>query len=196
MLAWRFTPMSAKACARSLIQVRGSGIGSRSATHGRTDFGHQHQRVVPVDRERLGPWQIPEENGKKVERDLIALIKRAGKAKGITIRLEKRVILADPPADQQSIEKPVEPLTRRTARTQDQDRCKGRTALYRRAALQRGRYSDGALWRGTAGQFWRRTRTAPTSTSSCRTEGCDAVIEAALRDALAFQSNAAISANA
>jgi succinyl-diaminopimelate desuccinylase len=60
---------------------------------------------------RLDRRLIPEENGKKVERELMALIKKAGAAKGIKIDCT-RVILADPLKPIKGIEKLVEPLTR------------------------------------------------------------------------------------
>lgn len=60
---------------------------------------------------RLDRRLIPEENGAKVEKALIALIKRAAKGKGISVDC-RRVILAEPLKPIAGIERLVEPLTR------------------------------------------------------------------------------------
>ena len=99
---------------------------------------------------RLDRRLIPEENGARVEKALVALIKRAAKGKGISVDC-RRVILAEPLKPIAGIERLVEPLTPpRQARVENQDRGEGRAALHRRPALQRGRHSDGALRRGPA----------------------------------------------
>jgi succinyl-diaminopimelate desuccinylase len=87
------------------------GIGSPQLTVGLISGGI-NTNVVP-DRivMRLDRRLIPEENGAKVERDLIARIKRAGKAKGIRVQCN-RIILADPLKPLAGIAKLVEPLTR------------------------------------------------------------------------------------
>src|SRR6185295_15822990 len=54
---------------------------------------------------------IPEENGVKVEKDLIALIKRAAKGKGISVDC-KRIILAEPLKPAAGVDRLVEPLRR------------------------------------------------------------------------------------
>ena len=90
---------------------KSKGIGSPQLTVGLISGGINTNVVPDKIVMRLDRRLIPEENGKKVERDLIALIKRAGKAKGITVAC-KRVILADPLTPIKGIEKLVEPLTR------------------------------------------------------------------------------------
>src|SRR4029079_10315463 len=60
---------------------------------------------------RLDRRLIPEENGAKVEKALIALIKRAAKGKGISVGC-RRVILAEPLKPIAGIERLGEPLTR------------------------------------------------------------------------------------
>jgi acetylornithine deacetylase/succinyl-diaminopimelate desuccinylase family protein len=90
---------------------KSKGIGSPQLTVGLISGGINTNVVPDKIVMRLDRRLIPEENGKKVERDLIALIKRAGKAKGITVAC-KRVILADPLTPIKGIKKLVEPLTR------------------------------------------------------------------------------------
>jgi succinyl-diaminopimelate desuccinylase len=87
------------------------GIGSPQLTVGLISGGINTNVVPDKIVMRLDRRLIPEENGKKVERDLIALIKRAGKARGIRVDC-KRVILADPLKPIQGIDKLVEPLMR------------------------------------------------------------------------------------
>ncbi len=93
------------------IKSKSKGIGSPQLTVGLISGGINTNVVPDKIVMRLDRRLIPEENGKKVERDLIALIKRAGKAKGIKVEC-KRVILADPLKPIKGIEKLVEPLTR------------------------------------------------------------------------------------
>jgi len=93
------------------IKSKSKGIGSPQLTVGLISGGINTNVVPDKIVMRLDRRLIPEENGKKVERDLIALIKRAGKAKGIRIDCT-RVILADPLKPIKGIEKLVEPLTR------------------------------------------------------------------------------------
>jgi succinyl-diaminopimelate desuccinylase len=90
---------------------KSKGIGSPQLTVGLISGGINTNVVPDKIVMRLDRRLIPEENGVKVERELIALIKRAGKAKGITVEC-KRVILADPLTPIKGIEKLVEPLTR------------------------------------------------------------------------------------
>jgi acetylornithine deacetylase/succinyl-diaminopimelate desuccinylase family protein len=87
------------------------GIGSAKLTVGLISGGI-NTNVVP-DRivMRLDRRLIPEENGAKVEKALIALIKRAAKGKGISVDC-RRVILAEPLKPIAGIERLVEPLTR------------------------------------------------------------------------------------
>jgi succinyl-diaminopimelate desuccinylase len=88
-----------------------AGIGSAKLTVGLISGGI-NTNVVP-DRivMRLDRRLIPEENGAKVEKALIALIKRAAKGKGISVDC-RRVILAEPLKPIAGIERLVEPLTR------------------------------------------------------------------------------------
>jgi acetylornithine deacetylase/succinyl-diaminopimelate desuccinylase family protein len=87
------------------------GIGSAKLTVGLISGGI-NTNVVP-DRivMRLDRRLIPEENGAKVEKALIALIKRSAKGKGISVDC-RRVILAEPLKPIAGIEQLVEPLTR------------------------------------------------------------------------------------
>jgi len=91
------------------------GIGSPKLTVGLISGGI-NTNVVP-DRVvmRLDRRLIPEENGAKVERELIALIKRAGKIKGIAVEC-RRVILAEPLKPIAGVETLVEPLQRHAKR--------------------------------------------------------------------------------
>jgi len=93
------------------IKSKSKGIGSPQLTIGLISGGINTNVVPDKIVMRLDRRLIPEENGKKVERDLIALIKRAGSGKGIHVEC-KRVILADPLQPIKGIEKLVEPLTR------------------------------------------------------------------------------------
>jgi acetylornithine deacetylase/succinyl-diaminopimelate desuccinylase-like protein len=87
------------------------GIGTPKLTVGLISGGI-NTNVVP-DRivMRLDRRLIPEENGVKVEKALIARIKRAAKGKGISVGC-RRVILAEPLKPIAGIERLVEPLTR------------------------------------------------------------------------------------
>jgi succinyl-diaminopimelate desuccinylase len=87
------------------------GIGSPQLTVGLISGGINTNVVPDKIVMRLDRRLIPEENGLKVEQMLTGLIKRAGKAKGITIDC-KRVILAEPLKPIKGIEKLVESLTR------------------------------------------------------------------------------------
>jgi succinyl-diaminopimelate desuccinylase len=93
------------------IKSKSKGIGSPQLTVGLIAGGINTNVVPDKIVMRLDRRLIPEEQGKKVERDLMALIKKAGKGKGIKIDC-KRVILADPLKPIKGIEKLVEPLTR------------------------------------------------------------------------------------
>lgn len=93
------------------IKSKSKGIGSPQLTVGLISGGINTNVVPDKIVMRLDRRTIPEEIGKKVERDLIALIKKTGKGKGIKIDC-KRVIMADPLKPIKGIEKLVEPLTR------------------------------------------------------------------------------------
>ncbi len=91
------------------------GIGSPKLTVGLISGGI-NTNVVP-DRilMRLDRRLIPEENGAKVEKELIALIRRAALGKGIAVEC-RRVILAEPLKPIAGVEKLVEPLRRHAQR--------------------------------------------------------------------------------
>jgi len=90
---------------------RQPGIGSPKLTVGLISGGI-NTNVVP-DRivMRLDRRLIPEENGAKVEKSLIALIRRAAKGRGIAVEC-RRIILAEPLKPIPGIERLVEPLRR------------------------------------------------------------------------------------
>jgi len=91
------------------------GIGSAKITVGLISGGFA-TNVVP-DRVvmRLDRRLIPEENGRKVEKALISLIRKAGARKGIKIDVS-RVILAEPLKPRKGIERLVAPLQRHARR--------------------------------------------------------------------------------
>jgi acetylornithine deacetylase/succinyl-diaminopimelate desuccinylase family protein len=91
------------------------GIGSPKLTVGLISGGI-NTNVVP-DRivMRMDRRIIPEENGAKVERALMALIKRAAKGSGISVEC-RRVLLAEPLKPIVGIERLLEPLQRHAKR--------------------------------------------------------------------------------
>jgi acetylornithine deacetylase/succinyl-diaminopimelate desuccinylase family protein len=91
------------------------GIGSAKINVGLISGGI-NTNVVP-DRivMRIDRRLIPEENGAKVEKELIALIKRAAKARDIAVEC-RRVILAEPLKPVKGTERLVEPLRRHARR--------------------------------------------------------------------------------
>ncbi|HWV52169.1 ArgE/DapE family deacylase [Pseudorhodoplanes sp.] len=97
------------------IKSKSPGIGSPKITVGLISGGFA-TNVVP-DRVvmRLDRRLIPEEKGTKVERELIALIKRAGAGKGIKVEC-KRVILAEPLKPRPGVRKIVETIQRHAKR--------------------------------------------------------------------------------
>jgi acetylornithine deacetylase/succinyl-diaminopimelate desuccinylase family protein len=90
---------------------KSAGIGSPKLTVGLISGGI-NTNVVP-DRivMRLDRRLIPEENGARVEKDLIALIRQAARRKGISVEC-RRVILAEPLKPLAGIERLAEPLRR------------------------------------------------------------------------------------
>ena len=97
------------------IKSRQPGIGTPKLNVGLISGGI-NTNVVP-DRivMRLDRRLIPEENGVKVEKALIALINRAAKGKGISVEC-KRVILTEPLKPVAGIERLVGPLQRHAMR--------------------------------------------------------------------------------
>ena len=87
------------------------GIGSAKLTVGLISGGINTNVVPDRIAMRLDRRLIPEENGAKVEKALVALIKRAAKGKGISVDC-RRVMLAEPLKPIAGIERLVEPLTR------------------------------------------------------------------------------------
>lgn len=97
------------------IRSKSPGIGAPKITVGLISGGI-NTNVVP-DRivMRVDRRLIPEEKGTKVERELIALVKRAGAAKGIKV-VSRRVILAEPLKPQPGVKKIVETIQRHARR--------------------------------------------------------------------------------
>jgi succinyl-diaminopimelate desuccinylase len=91
------------------------GIGSAKLTIGQISGGFATNVVPDVVKLRLDRRLIPEENGLKVENDLMALIKRAAKGKGISVDI-RRIILAEPLKPVAGVEKLVEPIRRHAKR--------------------------------------------------------------------------------
>jgi succinyl-diaminopimelate desuccinylase len=87
------------------------GIGSPKLNVGLISGGINTNVVPDLVTMRLDRRLIPEENGRKVERDLIALIRKAGSRKGIKVDV-KRVLLAEPLKPVRGTERLVEPLQR------------------------------------------------------------------------------------
>lgn len=97
------------------IRSKLPGIGSPKITVGLISGGI-NTNVVP-DRivMRIDRRLIPEEKGTKVERELIALVKRAGAGKGIKIEC-RRVILAEPLKPRRGVKTIVEAIQRHAKR--------------------------------------------------------------------------------
>jgi succinyl-diaminopimelate desuccinylase len=91
------------------------GIGSAKLNVGLISGGINTNVVPDRVTMRLDRRLIPEENGVRVERELIALIKRAAKGKGISVEC-RRVILAEPLKPVRDVERLVEPLRRHARR--------------------------------------------------------------------------------
>ena len=85
------------------------GIGSPKLNVGLISGGINTNVVPDLVTFRLDRRLIPEENGRKVERELTALIKDAGAAKHIKVAV-KRILLAEPLKPVRGIERLVEPL--------------------------------------------------------------------------------------
>lgn len=91
------------------------GIGSPKITVGLISGGINTNVVPDTITMRIDRRLIPEENGTKVERELIALIKRAGAGKGIKVNC-RRIILADPLKPRPGVKKMVETIQRHAKR--------------------------------------------------------------------------------
>ncbi len=91
-----------------------AGIGSPKLNVGLISGGINTNVVPDLVTFRLDRRLIPEENGRKVERELTALIKKAGAAKGIKVEV-KRILLAEPLKPLKGIERLVAPIQRHAA---------------------------------------------------------------------------------
>lgn len=87
------------------------GIGSPKLNVGLISGGINTNVVPDLVVLRLDRRLIPEENGRKVERELIALIRKAGGRKGIRVEV-KRILLAEPLKPIKGTDRLVEPLQR------------------------------------------------------------------------------------
>jgi len=102
---------------KKLAQVKSktSGLGSPKLTVGQIAGGFATNVVPDRVTLRLDRRLIPEENGAAVEKRLIALIKRAGKRKGISVDV-RRIILADPLRPVKDVDRLVNALTKHAKR--------------------------------------------------------------------------------
>lgn len=91
------------------------GIGSPKITVGLISGGINTNVVPDTITMRVDRRLIPEEKGTKVERELIALVKRAAKGKDIKVDC-RRVILAEPLKPRPGVKKIVETLQRHARR--------------------------------------------------------------------------------
>jgi acetylornithine deacetylase/succinyl-diaminopimelate desuccinylase family protein len=99
----------------SRTKSKSPGIGSPKITVGLISGGINTNVVPDTITMRVDRRLIPEEKGTKVERELIALVKRAGKGKDIKIDC-KRIILADPLKPRAGVKKIVEAIQRHAKR--------------------------------------------------------------------------------
>lgn len=97
------------------IKSKSPGIGSPKITVGLISGGINTNVVPDTITMRIDRRLIPEEKGTKVERDLIALVKRAGASKGIKVEC-RRVIMAEPLKARPSVKKIVETIQRHAKR--------------------------------------------------------------------------------
>jgi acetylornithine deacetylase/succinyl-diaminopimelate desuccinylase-like protein len=97
------------------IRSKSAGIGSPKITVGLISGGINTNVVPDKIVMRVDRRLIPEEKGTKVERELIALVKRAGAGKGIRIEC-RRVILAEPLKPRPGVKRIVEIIQRHARR--------------------------------------------------------------------------------
>lgn len=88
-----------------------AGIGSPKLNVGLISGGINTNVVPDLVTFRLDRRLIPEENGRKVERELIALVKQAGAGKGLKVEV-KRILLAEPLRPLKGIERLITPIQR------------------------------------------------------------------------------------
>lgn len=105
------------------------GIGSPKLNVGLIEGGINTNVVPDLVTLRLDRRLIPEENGRKVERDLTALIRKAASRKGIKVEV-KRIILAEPLKPIKGVERLVEPLQRHASAVLKQKIKTGGVPLY------------------------------------------------------------------
>lgn len=91
------------------------GIGSPKINVGLISGGFATNVVPDRVTMRIDRRLIPEENGVKVEKALVAMIKRAGKGKGITVECS-RIIMAEPLKPAKGVERLTGPLRRHAKR--------------------------------------------------------------------------------
>jgi succinyl-diaminopimelate desuccinylase len=96
------------------------GIGSPKINVGLISGGINTNVVPDLVTMRIDRRLIPEENGRKVERELTALIRKAGGRKGIDVKV-KRVLLAEPLKQGRGIERLVEPIRRHARKVLKRD---------------------------------------------------------------------------
>jgi acetylornithine deacetylase/succinyl-diaminopimelate desuccinylase family protein len=92
-----------------------AGIGAAKLNVGLISGGINTNVVPDRVTMRIDRRLIPEENGGKVERELIALVKRGAKGKGIAVEC-RRIILAEPLKPVKGVDRLVEPLRRHARR--------------------------------------------------------------------------------
>jgi len=97
------------------VKSKVPGLGSAKLTVGQIKGGFATNVVPDRVTLRLDRRLIPEEKGPAVEKKLIALIRKAGKRKGITVDV-KRIILADPLRPTKGVDRLVEALARHARR--------------------------------------------------------------------------------
>lgn len=97
------------------IKSRWPGIGSPKVTVGLISGGINTNVVPDQVTMRVDRRLIPEENGAKVEKDLIALVRRAAKRKGIRLSF-RRLILAEPLTPRPGVQRLVETIRRHARR--------------------------------------------------------------------------------
>jgi succinyl-diaminopimelate desuccinylase len=98
---------------RRLLKTKSKvpGIGSPKINVGLVSGGINTNVVPDLVTMRVDRRLIPEESGRTVERDLMALIKRAGNRKDIRVEV-RRVLLAEPLNPVKGIERLIKPLQR------------------------------------------------------------------------------------
>jgi len=97
------------------IKSESPGIGSPKITVGLISGGINTNVVPDQVTMRVDRRLIPEEKGAKVEKDLVALVKRAAKTTGIKVTC-RRIILAEPLKPRPGVEKLVDAIRRHAKR--------------------------------------------------------------------------------